>query len=50
MEPGLRIIGRAVVEEYRAFGGGETESAACPNYELPALVTIITYAKRYMLR
>lgn len=50
MKLGLRISSRAVVEEYRAFSGENTESAAYPACELPALVTIIIYAKCYMLR
>jgi hypothetical protein len=52
---GMRIIGRVVVEEYRAFDGENFERctvyayAACPTYELLALITIIPYAKHYML-
>lgn len=51
----MRIIGRVVVEEYRAFDGENFERctvyayAACPTYELLALITIIPYAKHYML-
>ena len=56
MEPGLRIIGRAVVEECRAFDGENTEKyavhacAACPMYELPVLDKRLFYAKHYMLK